>query len=84
MRGHDYEARRWIEQVLAANPVASSARAAVLLVAADFARRQADYAPAQQAMAESLAIYRAGQDEIGLAEALRHAGWLYYDLHQKR
>ena len=83
MRGHDYEARRWIEQVLAANPVASSARAAVLLVAADFARRQADYAPAQQAMAESLAIYRAGQDEIGLAGALRHAGWLYYDLHQK-
>ena len=83
MRGHDYEARRWIDQVLAANPVASSARAAVLLVAADFARRQADYAPAQRAMAESLAIYRAGQDEIGLAGALRHAGWLYYDLHQK-
>lgn len=83
MRGHDYEARRWIDQVLAANPEASSARAAVLLIAADFARRQADYGPAQRDMAESLAICRAGPDEIGLAAALRHAGWLYYDLHQK-
>ena len=93
IRGHDYEARDWIEQVLAAHPQQTLARAAVLCVAATFARRQADYDRAEQRINESLAIYRAeppgvqtvttAQQNGGLALALRQAGWLAYDRHDK-
>ncbi|MEZ4730654.1 MAG: tetratricopeptide repeat protein [Caldilineaceae bacterium] len=82
-RGHDYEARRWIDAALAAAPGATATHAAVLLSAGLFARRQADYAVAQAYMNESIACYQALHDDTGLAGALREAGWLAYDLHQK-
>lgn len=82
-RGHDYEARRWIDEALAAAPGATDTHAAVLLSAGMFARRQADYAVAQAKMNESIACYQTLQDNAGLAVALREAGWLAYDLHQK-
>ncbi len=82
-RGHDYEARRWIEQALAANPLPIPARAVALVAAGNFARRQADYAVAQAYMAESLAIYKLQPEPAGLAAALREDGWLEYDLHRK-
>lgn len=82
-RGHDYEARQWIDQVLAANPAVTRERAAVLLAAGIFARRQADYGVAQRDMAESLEIYQTLHDDTGLAVALREEGWLEYDLHHK-
>lgn len=83
LRGHDYEARQWIEQVLTANPAATTTRAAILTAAGNFARRQADYELAQRYMDESIALYETQQDQSGLAVALREAGWLAYDLHQK-
>lgn len=83
IRGHDYEARQWIDQVLTANPSATATRAAVLAAAGNFARRQAAYEFAQRYMAESIALYEMLQDQTGLAVALREAGWLAYDLHQK-
>ncbi len=82
-RGHDYEARRWIDQVLTSYPISTVERAAVLTLAATFARRQADYALARQTLDEALAIYRAAQDTAGLANALRQDGWLHYDLHNR-
>lgn len=82
-RGHDYEARRWIEQALAATPQATPARAAVLRTAGIFARRQADYGIAQSYMTESLELYQALGDQAGLAVTLREVGWLEYDLHHK-
>ncbi len=84
IRGHDYEARRWFEQVLAVNPAPTATRAAVLLMAANLARRQADYTVAQMLMAESLTIYGVQQDQAGLAHAQREAGWLEYDLHRQQ
>lgn len=86
IRGHDFEARRWIEQVLAIDPTPSRARAAVLCLGATFARHQADYAQAEQYLSESLMIYRRSYDDeprltAHLATALRQAGWLAYDLH---
>ncbi|MCE7986858.1 MAG: XRE family transcriptional regulator [Caldilinea sp. CFX5] len=84
IRGHDYAARRWFEQVLAVNPAPTATRAAVLLMAANLARRQADYTVAQTLMAESLTIYGALQDQAGLAHAQREAGWLEYDLHRQQ
>lgn len=83
IRGHDYEARQWIDQVLTANPSATATRAAVLAAAGNFARRQAAYDIAQHYMAESIALYERLQDQMGRAAALREAGWLAYDLHQK-
>lgn len=82
-RGHDYEARRWIDETLTANPAPTATRAAVLIAAGNFARRQADYDIAQGYMAESVALYQTLQDDAGRAGALREAGWLAYDLHQK-
>ncbi|MEZ4709823.1 MAG: tetratricopeptide repeat protein [Caldilineaceae bacterium] len=84
LRGHDYEARQWLGQVLAAHPAQTLARAAALLAAAGFARRQADFAEAEKYMRESLAIYAAKGERSGLAEALRQDGWLQYDLHRKK
>lgn len=83
LRGHDYEARQWIDQVLTANPSATAPRAAVLAAAGNFARRQAAYEIAQRYMDESVALNEALQDQRGLAVARREAGWLAYDLHQK-
>lgn len=83
IRGHDYEARQWIDQVLTANPSATATRAAVLAAAGNFARRQAAYDVAQHYMAESIALYERLEDQRGRAVALREAGWLAYDLHQK-
>lgn len=82
-RGHDYEARRWLAQVLAANPAATAMRAAVLVAAGNFARRQAAYDLAQIYMVESIALYERLQEQAGLAAALREAGWLAYDRHEK-
>ncbi|MEZ4657476.1 MAG: helix-turn-helix domain-containing protein [Caldilineaceae bacterium] len=83
LRGHDFEARQWLRQVLAAHPAQTSDRAAALVAAASFARRQADYAEAEKDMVESLVIYEKEGDRPGLAEALRQDGWLQYDLHRK-
>lgn len=83
LRGHDYEARTWIDQVLTANPPATAARATVLAAAGNFARRQAAYEVAQRYLDESIALYAALQEQTGLAVAQREAGWLAYDLHQK-
>lgn len=82
-RGHDYEARRWIEQVLVDYPAPTVERAAMLTLAATFARRQADYALARQTLDEGVAIYRSSNDQRGLANALRQDGWLHYDLHNR-
>ncbi|MCB0108712.1 MAG: hypothetical protein KDE53_22480, partial [Caldilineaceae bacterium] len=51
--------------------------------AADFARRQADYAVAQTLITEAQQLYTAQQHDAGLAYALRQAGWLAYDRHDK-
>jgi len=82
-RGHDYEARRWIDLALAANAHATPPRAAALVAAANFARRQADYTLGQTYIAEGIAIYQTYADPAGLARALREDGWLEYDLHYK-
>lgn len=83
-RGHDYEARRWLEQALAVEPTITVTRARVLLAASIFARRQADYSAAQRYMEESLALYQQVEDEAGQAYALQEAGWLAYDQHNQR
>ncbi len=82
-RGHDYEARRWIDQLLANYPAPTVERAAVLTLAATFARRQADYTLARHYLDEGIAIYRSTDDQHGLANALRQDGWLHYDLHNR-
>ena len=82
-RGHDYEARQWLEQALAAEPTVTETRAKALLAAGIFARRQADYNAAQQYIAESLTLYQMLEEEAGLAYALREAGWLAYDQHNQ-
>jgi tetratricopeptide (TPR) repeat protein len=82
-RGHDYEARQWLEQALAAEPTVTETRAKALLAAGIFARRQADYSAAQQYIAESLTLYQMLEEEAGLAYALREAGWLAYDQHNQ-
>lgn len=82
-RGHDYEARRWLEQALAVAPTITETRAKVLLAAGIFARRQADYSAAQRHMAESLTLYQLLEEEVGLAYALSEAGWLAYDQHDQ-
>lgn len=83
MRGHDYEARRWLEQALAAVPTISGTQAKALLAAGIFARRQADYRAAQRYMEESLTLYQRLEDEAGQAYALGEAGWLAYDQHNQ-
>lgn len=83
VRGYDFEARQWIGKALETHPAQTAARAAALVAAAAFARRQADYVEAERCLSESLAIYAALDDRIGLAEALRQAGWLQYDLHRR-
>ena len=83
LRGHDFEARHWLGQVLAVHSAQTIERAAALVAAAGFARRQADYAEAETFMAECLIIYEQEGDRVGLAEALRQDGWLQYDLHRK-
>lgn len=82
-RGHDYEARRWLEQALAVEPTSTATRARVLLAAGIFARRQAHYSAAQHYMEESLALYQQVADEAGQAYALQEAGWLAYDQHNQ-
>jgi len=82
-RGHDYEARHWIDAALKANPALTATRAAVLVAGGNLARRQADYAIAQAYMAESITIYQTVHDKVGLAIALRESGWLEFDLHDK-
>jgi len=82
-RGHDYEARQWLVQALAANPEQSITRATALVRAADFARRQAAYTLAESWLREAELIYGAAKQQKDLAYTLRQAGWLAYDLHDK-
>lgn len=81
-RGYDSEARGWLRQALTHNLDPSMERAAALIAAANLARHQADYAEAQELMAEGLALYRTYKDPPGIARTLRQAGWLAYDRHE--
>ncbi|MEZ4863807.1 MAG: tetratricopeptide repeat protein [Caldilineaceae bacterium] len=83
LRGHEHEARRWIDQALASNPAATPCRIPALVTAANVARRQADYVAAQRYMTEALDLLPASPDPIMLAHLLRQDGWLQFDLHRK-
>jgi predicted ATPase/DNA-binding CsgD family transcriptional regulator len=74
-RGHYQEARRWLEDAVAAmRPMTPSTRATVLAGAGVFAFLQCEYALATARLEEALTLYRELEDERGIAEALQRLG----------
>lgn len=83
--GHYSEGRRWLEQTLAQmahTPVPNVLRARALQTAASLAHRQGDWPGAQQWLAESLTLYRAADDQPGLARVFFDLGWIAVDQGQ--
>jgi predicted ATPase/DNA-binding XRE family transcriptional regulator len=80
--GHYSEGRRWLDQVLAALAglaVPATLRARTLQTAAVLAYRQGDWVEAQPWLDESLALFRAHDDRLGMAHVLFHLGWIAID-----
>ncbi|HEX8919471.1 MAG TPA: tetratricopeptide repeat protein, partial [Chloroflexota bacterium] len=78
-RGQYSEGRRWLEVLLAfderlGHPVPPMLRAKALNQAARFADRQGDLERVATLANESLALYRAAEDKVGLAAALSTLG----------
>lgn len=81
-RGHYSEGRHWLEQVLAQmaqTPAPGALRARVLRTVASLAYRQGDWCTAQAWLNESLALYRACADRLGMACVLFDLGWIAVD-----
>jgi non-specific serine/threonine protein kinase len=72
MRGHRYEGRRWVGQILAALPDQTSLRAQLLWIAGILARP--DAVRAQQLLRESLALWQHVGDRTGMAQAFSALG----------
>jgi predicted ATPase/DNA-binding CsgD family transcriptional regulator len=72
MRGHRYEGRRWMAQILTALPEPTSLRAHLLWIAGILARP--DALQAQQLLRESLALWQHLGDRDGTAQALSALG----------
>ncbi len=83
LHGHLNEGRRWLTIVLSKEcgigDDASRLRAGALNAAGMLAERQHDYAPAEQALQESVARYRALGDDQGMADALNNLGHVVWD-----
>jgi len=83
LHGHLNEGRRWLTIVLSkecgVGDDASRLRAGALNAAGMLAERQHDYAPAEQALQESVARYRALGDDQGMADALNNLGHVVWD-----
>ena len=72
VRGPWSEARSWLARLLAAAPTAPPAlRARALTAGGWMASKQGDVAGAHAAIGPALALFRAGGDPRGMAEALR-------------
>ncbi len=83
LHGHLSEGRRWLALVLSqdrgAGDDAPRLRAGALSVAGMLAERQHDYDPAEQALREGVALYRALDDSQGTADALNDLGHVAWD-----
>ncbi len=83
LRGHLHEGRRWLAIVLSKGcgdgDDASRLWAGALNAAGMLAERQHDYDPAEQALQESVARYRALGDDQGTADALNNLGHVAWD-----
>jgi len=83
LRGHLSEGRRWLTIVLSKgcgdSDDASRLWAGALNAAGMLAERQHDYDPAEQALQESVARYRALGDDQGTADALNNLGHVAWD-----
>jgi predicted ATPase/DNA-binding SARP family transcriptional activator len=75
-RGHLYEGRKWLELLLgsAVGSEPSLARAQALFASGSLAKNQGDYDAAIAAFEESLALFRAYEDEDGVATVLSALG----------
>jgi predicted ATPase len=74
--GHLQEARRWLQIVAAKDGLAMRDRAKVLNWSALLARRQGDFAVAQECLEESLRLWQALGDREGSAMTLTSSGFL--------
>lgn len=80
--GHYSEGRRWLEQALAQmahSPTPNPLRACTLQAAASLAYRQGDWRQARPWLEESLALYRAADDRLGMARVYFDLGWSAVD-----
>jgi len=78
IRAHFAEGRRSMEQVLSAEgsvALPASARAKALYVEGMMANYQGDHSSAESLVEESLGLFRAIDDKLGSAYALRNAGF---------
>jgi predicted ATPase/DNA-binding XRE family transcriptional regulator len=79
VRGHVVEGRRWLEDLLARGGVVPPCvRARSLDAAGTLAFQNADYESAQARLEESLALFRALDDQPGVAGVLSHLGSLTF------
>jgi predicted ATPase len=75
VRGHLGEGRRWLDAALRRAPAApAEIRAQALLGSGTLARCQADFPAAEEALAESLALFREAGDRAGTAGSLGQLG----------
>ena len=74
-RSHWSEGRRWLEALLAIGQGASTVvRAKALCTAGVLSIEQGEYGPAEDFLAEGLALYREGEDDQGTAFTLNALG----------
>ncbi|MEZ4663889.1 MAG: tetratricopeptide repeat protein [Caldilineaceae bacterium] len=81
LRDYYTEGRTWLAQALAqtadgATKTVLTLRAWAMLSAAQLASHQGDGNPAQELGEASIALFRQVEEQTGLAEALREAGWI--------
>jgi tetratricopeptide (TPR) repeat protein len=74
MGGSLADGRRWIEKFVALSPVGGVARADALVALDHNLRLLHEFAPAEQAAREALAIYHEHGDKRGIADATAHLG----------
>ncbi len=82
-RGYFSEGRYWLTQALAMSTAPTVARAYALLASGQLAASQAEYAQALPPIEESIALFRTLEDQLGLADALRESGWVFFNLHDR-
>lgn len=82
-RGYFSEGRDWLTQALTVSTAPTVARAYALLACGQLAASQAEYTQALQLLEESIALFRTLAERLGLTDALRESGWVFFNLHDR-
>jgi predicted ATPase len=82
--GYQRQAGRWLQQILAANPLPSLERTYALLHSGVYAQQRSEYKAATHLLEEAHVLFAKLNHLAGMAEVLRAQGWLAADMNLGR